>query len=178
MYFDQRTGAPHTICWSKSFFWCKTTFYVVLGNKIKIKSRHFSILWNSIHRLPIILFHSHIDACSLLKSCWERKKAEIGNLNNFLLCDLNLRPRGQRGSISDCSTTPCSSFFYLFHFLFSFRIIFPLFSFFHPLLALLVVLLFLYFFFTFLISLLTSLFSICYFLLWDLQFSKFLVVGL
>ena len=26
MYFDQKTGAPHIICWSKSIFWCWNNF--------------------------------------------------------------------------------------------------------------------------------------------------------
>ena len=26
VYFDQRTGAPHAVCWSKSIFNAETTF--------------------------------------------------------------------------------------------------------------------------------------------------------
>ena len=34
VYFDQQTGAPHTVSWSKSVFDIKKTFFILLSHKI------------------------------------------------------------------------------------------------------------------------------------------------
>ena len=43
MYFDQRTGAPHAVCWSKSFFDAKTTFSVNFYHKMFRKPQKVTI---------------------------------------------------------------------------------------------------------------------------------------